>query len=189
MMKHTIGSMRAYGRLFAVLAGGLGIGPAVAAPVYLCPSADGKPEYSSQRLNQRCEESSLFVEGPNNDRDGIEKLWYQSEFQIDPDVTVVSPTEAAKKVPLNIHLRNQPKPKAAPVRTAVVSAPVPVVKTRRQLLQSELAGEQRALRQTQQRLAQARASAADVTRIRQLERAVADRQENIRAIQSEMPPI
>ena len=158
------------------------------------PAADGRPEYSSQRLNQRCEESSLFVEGPSNDRDGIEKLWYQSEFQIDPDVTVVSPTEAAKeaakRVPLNIHLRNQPKPKAAPSRApVVVAAPVPVVKTRRQILQSELAGEQRALRQTQQRLAQARASAADVARIRQLERAVADRQENIRAIQSEMPPI
>lgn len=181
--------------------------PATAA-IYICP-VNGQAVFSSVKSSPLCQESQMdgiSEELPtpaaasevqsSQSSDGITKIWDESEFSVYDDIKILPPATPPKPeiepdAKVNVKLRNQPK--TAPVRNRAPAVVAPVVAvpkpkpqlTRKQILQREVRNEQAALNRAKARLEAAKKSGNSAA-IAQYERAVRDREANIRAMQSEM---
>ena len=195
--------------LFSCLLLGLMTAP-VQAAIYICPE-NGQAVFSSVKTSPSCQESKMdgiSEEMPSAaaasevqvdpQSDTITQIWDNSELGSYDDVKILPTTrkpEADTKI--NVKLRNGTqdnkeasqikKPRIpAPVIAPIVAVPKPKPQlTRKQILQNEIRNEQSALTRAQSRLEAAKKSGNSAA-ITQLQRAVNDREANIRAIRNEM---
>ena len=126
----------------------------------------------------------------SQDSDGITKIWDASAHGSYDDVKILPTTPKSESdAQMNIKLRNEtnkPSKYKKPTYTAPVFEPKSRPKlTRKQILQNEIKTEQSALAHAKSRLEAAKKSGKG-TAIAQHQRAVNDREANIRAIKSEM---
>ena len=183
------------------------------ATIYICP-VNGQAVFSSVKISPLCEESKMdgisgttaavtaaptaaptaAVTAPeaynSQDSDGITKIWDASAHGAYDDVKILPTTpESESDAQMNIKLRNEtnkPSKYKKPTYTAPVFEPKSRPKlTRKQILQNEIKTEQSALAHAKSRLEAAKKSGKG-TAIAQHQRAVNDREANIRAIKSEM---
>ncbi|MGF6148431.1 Uncharacterised protein [Kingella potus] len=164
----------------------------LSAPVqaaYVCGSGEDTV-YSSEKTDPSCRESQKRTESAG--KADKADIWEDAFFD---DLSVLRPAaqttaEAAPK--MTVKLRNSPPPAAAktsapakaPVRAAApIYAAVKPKLTRDQILQKEISSERAALVRTRDRLEQALKQGGNAA---PLQRAVADREANIRAIEREL---
>ncbi len=164
-----------------------GLQAARAEAVYICQSG-GKAVFTSfpkQFPKGRCQlsvmqgvtpETAVAASAASDSSDPISELWYELEFgRINPDVKIMPPPPVTTK----------PAATAPPAASGRPAVPPPAKLTPKQLVERDIALEQQALRHTQQQLAAARRSGQSA-RAAELARAVADRQQNIRALEQEL---
>lgn len=188
-----------------LLPGSEAVADSVSAPVsaaarppqqwYACPQGEKRAVYVTQPVDVRCQPARQppqqnELDSIHSDNEDLQRLWYMREFAYEQDVTVLSKSAP----PVNVHLRQQtPEPRAAsaPVkRAAPVSVPVrkivpPRPLTPKQLIQRDLAKEQRALSVARQQWQQARKQ-ANAAKVKQWQQNISDRQANIQALRQEL---
>ncbi|WP_315360583.1 hypothetical protein [Neisseria bacilliformis] len=166
--------------------------PAQAA-TYVCGSGENT-SYSSEKTDPSCRESQRAPAAKAEKTDKAD-IWADSFFD---DLTVLPPaaqnTAANKAEPpkMTVKLRHSPQqaavktaaPAKAPVRAAApIYAAVKPRLTRDQILQKEISSERAALVRTKGQLEAALKQGGNAAH---LQRAVADREANIRAIEREL---
>ncbi len=159
----------------------------VEAPLYVCPTGEKEAVYAAEPVRVECQPAkhrpppAVLAQNQNPD---LRRLWYQQEFGSGSsgDVNVLPRTP-----PQTVHLRQQPAKSAVRIRKAapVRAAPPPKPPTPRQLIERDIASEQRALQQTRSQWQQAQRQ-GNHSRAQALQRAIADREANIRALQQEL---
>lgn len=163
---------------------------------YACPLANNHVSYTTKPLDVQCQ----IAKHPPTDSDDLKKhslenqnapgleqlqrLWYSAEFGRDSDLMKIPPTPK-----IGILLRQQtPKPDiATAIKNKNVPAKIIVVPklTPKQLVQRDIASEQRALVTAQQQLRQAQKQGI-VAQIQRWQQNVTDRQANIRVLKQEL---
>ena len=147
-------------------------------PAYVCPDANGAAVYASEPFSVECQPAQAL--GASQDQ-AAQQLWQGGTLPAMDDVRVL-PRQSTP--PLQIRLRRTaPAPKAAPAPARVAPPPKPL--TPKQLIQRDIAAEQRALNREKQQLQQAQQQ-GNTARARTLQQTVADREANIRALQQEL---
>ena len=145
-------------------------------PAYVCPDASGAAVYASEPSSVECQPAQAL--GATQDK-AAQQLWQAGALPAMDDVRVL-PRQSAP--PLQIRLRRT-APKAAPAPARVAPPPKPL--TPKQLIQRDIAAEQRALSREKQQLQQAQQQ-GNTASIPALRQTVADREANIRALQQEL---
>lgn len=145
-----------------------------APPQYLCPQ-DGRMVAASEPVSVECQPmppqaASAVAAG------GLLPFQRMDDVYVQP--------RQSDKVKVEVHLRNAP-PKAPVRRSSVRLPPPPPPPTPKQLIQRDIAAEERALATAQRQLQQARQQ-KDSAKERRLQQAVADRQANIQALKQEL---
>lgn len=150
--------------------------------LYACPVGKDEAVYASEPLSVDCQPAK------RQQGDALEastttvakRLWYQHEFGSENDITVL-PRQSAPKMAIRLR-----RPQPAKVAPAAVRIPPPAKPlSPRQLIQRDIANEQRALNRERQQWQQARQQ-GNSSRASSLQQAIADREANIRALQQEL---
>ncbi len=173
-----------------VLLGSLMLPGFLMANTFECAVESGDTFYSARKLDG-CEVVQNANAKTLQSHDVVGAIWHVPSQKIDTDVVIRKPEPVVKVVPMKIHLRNQPPPVAS--RTSSIPKykeapppppPISSLARQKQVLQAEMSREKSALRKDEATLSAAKAANKKTT-IPRLERNVADRRANIRALEVE----
>ena len=140
---------------------------------YLCPQ-DGRMVAASEPASVECQ--PMPTQADTVAAGGVLPFERMDDVYVQP--------RQSDKVKVEVHLRNAP-PKAPVRRSSVRLPPPPPPPTPKQLIQRDIAAEERALSTAQRQLQQARQQ-NDGTKARRLQQAVSDREANIQALKQEL---